>query len=75
MYVYIFIYPISPPICIYVYIYIIHICGSGAKENLYSTLKFVDKIFIEGAMLEKDLKYALFKNLKQIFIFEYFRQK
>ena len=27
-----------------------------------STLKFVDKIFIEGAMPEKALKYALFQK-------------
>ena len=41
-------------VCIYIYIYI---C---------STLKFVDNIFIEGAMPEKALNYALFqKNLNQ----------
>ena len=42
--IYIFVYPMSPPIYIYT-------C---------STLKFVDKIFIEGAMPEKALKYAFF---------------
>ena len=58
--VYIFIYPISPPICIYVYIYIYM---GGGEENVYSILKFVDKIFVGGAMLEKDLKYAPFQKI------------
>ena len=38
-----------------------------------STLKFFYNIFIEDAMPEKSLKYALFKKFKtKIFIFEYF---
>ena len=47
---------------IYTYIYI---------HYTYSTLKFVDNIFIEGAMPEKALKYALFRNCKtKILVFE-----
>ena len=38
-----------------------------------STLTFFDNIFIEDAMPEKALKYALFQKFKnKIFIFEYF---
>ena len=49
---------ISPPIyIIYVYIYT-HI-------YTYSTLIFVDNIFIEDAMTEKALTYAISKNLGQ----------
>ena len=39
--------PISPPTC---------------KHVSFSTLKFVYKIFIEGAMPEKALKYSLFSK-------------
>ena len=46
----------------------------GSKDKLSSlyiyNLKFFDKILIEGAMPEKALQYALFKNVKtKTFIF------
>ena len=45
----------------------IYICISHEPAYIYiytcSTLKFVDKIFIEGAMPEKALKYAVFKKI------------
>ena len=50
MYIYLYI-PLAH-IYIYIYIYI----------HTYSTLKLVDKIFIEGAMPEKALKFAILQK-------------